>query len=155
MICYPYLNAKEYIHQLFFEFNEPAETKDVRFHSDSWNYLPWRFWAETFLQIEKWWELATIEVPGLPRHIERRVSFFARQILDALSPSNFILTNPVLFHETIAVRRHNLIRGTELAIQTDFNRMAGNPLLGREFHAWQRCSHDTRKNRLLKIISLN
>ena len=35
----------------------------------------------------------------------KKVDFFTRQYIDALAPSNFALTNPEVFRETIATRR--------------------------------------------------
>lgn len=109
-----------------------AGGKDVRFHKESWQYMPWRFWAENFLQAEDWWRRATHDVPGLPQPVKRTVSFWARQFLDAFSPSNFVLTNPDLFNETINSNGENLVRGTEVAFEDLFERLAGLPPTGAE-----------------------
>jgi len=39
------------------------------------------------------------------------VDFFTRQYIDALAPSNFALTNPEVFRETIATGGQNLVKG--------------------------------------------
>ena len=127
LCCYPYMNYDTYFHRIFHPEEKSEEDEDVRFHNEEWNDLPWRLWSESFLQIEKWWCIATNEVPGLPQHTERKVSFFARQILDALSPSNFIFTNPELFYQTIRSGGENLVRGTELAVEHMFRRFTGAP----------------------------
>ena len=36
---------------------------------------------------------------------KKKVDFFTRQYIDALAPSNFALTNPEVFRETVATRR--------------------------------------------------
>ncbi|WP_082060379.1 PHA/PHB synthase family protein [Legionella hackeliae] len=110
----------------------PGDSRDVRFHTDSWQSWPWEFYAENFLQFEDWWRRATSDVPGVPAHVERTVSFCARQIIDALSPSNFVLTNPDLFQETIATLGLNLFHGTKLAIQDRLERIFGIPPAGVE-----------------------
>jgi hypothetical protein len=57
-----------------------------------------------------------------PRHREQRrgprrsdaqkkVNFYTRQYIDALSPSNFALTNPEVFRETVKSNGQNLIKG--------------------------------------------
>ncbi|STX44567.1 putative Poly-beta-hydroxybutyrate polymerase [Legionella donaldsonii] len=112
--------------------DKAAGGKDVRFHKESWQAMPWRLFAEGFLQVEDWWRRATTQVPGLPKPVERTVSFWARQFLDAWSPSNFALTNPDLFHETIRSNGLNLIRGTEIAIEDLFERITGTPPAGAE-----------------------
>ena len=49
-----------------------------------------------------------------------------------MSPSNFVLTNPDLFQETIRSNGKNLIRGTELAIQDIVEKLTGAPPAGVE-----------------------
>ena len=44
-------------------------------------------------------------VEGLPDESTKKVDFFTRQFVDALSPSNFVLTNPEVLRETVEVRR--------------------------------------------------
>lgn len=41
-----------------------------------------------------------------------KAQFYLRQITSALSPSNFVATNPELLHETLASNAENLVRGT-------------------------------------------
>ena len=42
---------------------------------------------------------------------QKKVDFFTRQYIDALAPSNFALTNPEVFRETIASGGQNLVKG--------------------------------------------
>ncbi|HIE3616903.1 TPA: PHA/PHB synthase family protein, partial [Legionella anisa] len=110
----------------------PGDGDDVRFHKESWQYLPWRGFAEGFLLTENWWRLATTDISGLPKPVERTISFAVRQMLDAFSPSNFFLTNPDLFHETLRTGGLNLISGTEIAIKDIAERITGTPPAGVE-----------------------
>ncbi len=41
-----------------------------------------------------------------------KAQFYLRQITSALSPANFVVTNPELLHETLASNAENLVRGT-------------------------------------------
>jgi polyhydroxyalkanoate synthase subunit PhaC len=131
LALYPAVHAHDCINNIIC-VERAAEGKDVRFHKDSWQFMPWRLWAEGFLQVEDWWRHATTNVPGLPRDVERTVSFCVRQILDAMSPSNFVFTNPDLFHETIHSGGMNLIHGTEIAVQDMIERISGTPPAGAE-----------------------
>ena len=128
---YPLTHANDFMTHLIRD-NKPADGQDVRFHKDSWQSMPWRLYAENFLQVENWWRQATTHVPGLSSRSERTVSFCTRQILDALSPSNFVLTNPELFNETIQSGGINLLQGTEIAIDHMLKRIAGMPPPGAE-----------------------
>ncbi|MBI2791808.1 MAG: alpha/beta fold hydrolase [Gammaproteobacteria bacterium] len=126
LAIYPVMHAQDCVNNILC-VERAAEGKDVRFHKDSWQFMPWRLWAEGFLQVEDWWQHATTNVPGLPEDVERLVSFGARQILDALSPSNFVLTNPDLFHETIRSGGSNLIRGNAIAFEDFVEKLTGVP----------------------------
>ena len=50
-------------------------------------------------------------VEGLDEHTKKKVNFFTRQYIDALAPSNFALTNPEVYRETIASGGQNLVKG--------------------------------------------
>jgi polyhydroxyalkanoate synthase len=121
---YPTIHANDCVNNLICH-DRVAQGVDVRFHKDSWQTMPWRLFAESFLIVEDWWQHATTKIPGVPEHVERTVSFAARQILDALSPSNFVLTNPELFNETIRTNGHNLIRGSEIGVKDMLEKLAG------------------------------
>lgn len=128
---YPFLNLEKQLHSLF-NYDLPADGKDVRFHTGNWSYYPWRLWAEQFLQFEEWCLKATLDVPGLAMPVQRIVSFGMRQMLDAISPSNFILSNPDLLQETIRSQGLNIFRGTQLALQDMLEKLTGTPPAGVE-----------------------
>lgn len=69
---------------------------DPRFCDDAWSRWPYWLYRDAFLQTQKWWEAATTATPGVERHHEELVRFLARQLLDACSPSNCIVTNPAV-----------------------------------------------------------
>jgi polyhydroxyalkanoate synthase len=131
LASYPVLHGTDPLKRILSE-PQPAQGQDVRFHTEQWAFMPWRLGAECFLQMEDWWHRATSGVSGLPDHVERTVSFVVRQILDALSPSNFVLTNPDLFMETLRSGGKNLIRGTEIGLQDFLDKLIGAPPKGAE-----------------------
>jgi len=53
------------------------------------------------------------DVKGLDPAQQRRLTFYLRQFIDAISPTNSLFTNPEVIHETIASGGRNLIKGTE------------------------------------------
>ncbi|RUR10716.1 alpha/beta fold hydrolase [Legionella septentrionalis] len=128
---YPFLHASDVLKRICCEA-QPANGCDVRFHTETWQLFPWRWWAESFLQTEDWWRRATLNISGVPDHVERTVSFTVRQVLDALSPANFVLTNPDLFWETLRSGGKNLLRGMEIGLEDFLVRLSGLPPPGAE-----------------------
>jgi polyhydroxyalkanoate synthase len=84
---------------------------DHRFTAADWQMLPFSLIWQGFLFTQQWWHNATTGVRGVePRHAEI-VRFTMRQILDAVSPSNFVLTNPEVLRATIESGGQNLWQG--------------------------------------------
>ena len=52
-------------------------------------------------------------IKGLDERHHRQLTFFLRQYLDAISPTNFAFTNPQVIHETIATGGQNLVKGMQ------------------------------------------
>lgn len=96
---------------------QPKASQDSRFASERWQQWPWRFYAEGFRQSEQFWQKATTGINGLSDEYQRILSFSARQLLDALSPSNFIATNPDLIHTTLTHLGTNLAAGAANALE--------------------------------------
>jgi polyhydroxyalkanoate synthase len=55
------------------------------------------------------------------------VDFYTRQYIDAVSPSNFLLTNPEVLRETVASGGHNLVKGLSNLLE-DLSRGDGEQL---------------------------
>ncbi|WP_438392406.1 PHA/PHB synthase family protein [Caballeronia sp. DA-9] len=86
---------------------------DPRFAAASWNGWPYCVWRDGFLRLQQWCESATTGVRGVERHHEDVVRFGLRQMLDALSPSNFVLTNPAVIEETLRTGGANFVAGSQ------------------------------------------
>ena len=52
------------------------------------------------------------DVEGLDRAEQRKLQFYLRQFVDAISPTNSLFTNPQVIHETIESGGQNLVNGT-------------------------------------------
>jgi polyhydroxyalkanoate synthase len=85
---------------------------DSRFKDDDWskNFL-FDLIKQSYLIAARHTREAVARVEGLPEESEKKVAFFTRQYVDALSPSNFLLTNPQVLRETMASGGQNLVRG--------------------------------------------
>jgi polyhydroxyalkanoate synthase len=85
--------------------------QDKRFAGEAWQRWPYNFMYQGFLLNQQWWHNATTGVRGLSKQHEKMVEFATRQILDTVSPSNFLLTNPELLQHTLREGGANLVRG--------------------------------------------
>ncbi|MCV2865972.1 PHA/PHB synthase family protein [Albidovulum sediminicola] len=90
-----------------------AKPKDRRFADPAWSEDPMsRVYRDVFLTFEK----ATKELlDGLPKESKDhlRVSFYTRQMLSALSPSNYLLTNAAARKKFIETKGESLLNGLE------------------------------------------
>jgi polyhydroxyalkanoate synthase len=90
---------------------EPAQG-DYRFKDEDWskNFL-FDYIKQSYLIASRHIQQAVASVEGLPPESEKKVAFFTRQYVDALAPSNFLMTNPQVLRETLASGGQNLVRG--------------------------------------------
>ena len=90
---------------------EPAKG-DRRFKHDDWqqNFL-YDYIKQSYLIAAKHLHQTVGSVEGLDEQTARKVDFYTRQYIDALSPSNFVLTNPEVLRETVASGGQNLVKG--------------------------------------------
>lgn len=86
---------------------------DPRLAGEDWQRWPWSLWRRNFLAFEHWCELAVSSVPGVEAHHRHLVGYLTRQICEALSPANFLLTNPELLEKTLRTGGSNLITGLQ------------------------------------------
>jgi len=85
---------------------------DGRFKDDDWssNFL-FDYMKQSYLITARHIQHAVASVEGLSPESEKKVAFFTRQYVDALSPSNFAMTNPQVLRETLASGGQNLLKG--------------------------------------------
>ena len=108
------------------------EHSDKRFRDEAWCQQPFSFYAQSFLLAQQWWQQATTGVRGVSCHHEAVVSFTARQLMDMMSPSNFVPTNPELLQETVREGGANLYRGWLNALEDTERRITGRGPAGTE-----------------------
>jgi polyhydroxyalkanoate synthase len=85
---------------------------DRRFRDAAWsdNTL-FDFIKQSYLLTARWLQATVREVEGIDERTARKVDFYTRQFVDALAPSNFLLTNPEALRATIESKGENLLNG--------------------------------------------
>ncbi|HEY6631754.1 MAG TPA: class I poly(R)-hydroxyalkanoic acid synthase, partial [Rhizobiaceae bacterium] len=89
-----------------------AERGDKRFQDPDWGRNAFfDFLKQVYLVTSRWANDLVERADGLDEHTRHKAGFYVKQVSNAISPSNFILTNPELFRETVASDGENLVRG--------------------------------------------
>ena len=92
---------------------EPGEG-DRRFSHPDWEEVEvFNFMKQSYLLTARWVQSLVANVEGLDEKTAQKVAFYTRQFIDALSPSNFALTNPEVLRTTIETHGENLVRGAK------------------------------------------
>jgi polyhydroxyalkanoate synthase len=90
---------------------EPAAT-DKRFKDAAWSESTlFDFIKQSYLLTARWLQSTVKQVDGLDDKTARKVDFYTRQFVDAMAPSNFVLTNPEVLRATIESGGDNLVNG--------------------------------------------
>ena len=85
---------------------------DKRFQDPEWSRNPFfEFLKQAYLAASDWAGDLVEHAEGLDEHTRHKAEFYVRQVTTAMSPSNFLITNPELFRETVASNGENLVRG--------------------------------------------
>jgi len=88
------------------------ERGDRRFKDAAWsdNQI-FDFVKQSYLLTARWLQSTVRDVEGLDRRTAKKIDFYTRQFVEALSPTNFVMTNPEVLRATMGSGGDNLLRG--------------------------------------------
>ncbi len=94
---------------------EPVATPDPgdrRFKDAAWSDNDvFDYIKQSYLLTSRWLQSTVGDVDGLDAKSARKVDFYTRQLVEAMSPSNFVMTNPEVLRATAESGGENLING--------------------------------------------
>ena len=90
----------------------PASPGDARFTDAAWDSNEvFAFIKQSYLLTARFIHGVVAGAEGLDPRTAQRVDAYARQFIDAMSPANFLLTNPEVLRQTARTGGENLLRG--------------------------------------------
>ena len=91
------------------------DATDKRFADAAWRDNPYfDFIKQAYVLTARWADDLVKRADELDPHDREKAQFYLRQVTAALSPSNFLATNPELLRTTLAESGENLVRGLKM-----------------------------------------
>lgn len=90
------------------------DKRDGRFKDPDWNHPTFDLIKQAYLIGSRWAETMVDKADDLDPHTREKARFYIKQIAGALSPTNFVATNPELLRETMQQNGENLVRGMKM-----------------------------------------
>ena len=88
------------------------EPGDRRFKDQEWSdNVVYDYIKQSYLLTSGWLKDQAHNAEGLDAHTAHRIDFYTRQFVDAMSPTNFVATNPQVLRKTIESKGENLLHG--------------------------------------------
>ena len=85
---------------------------DRRFSHEDWANKPiFDVIKQSYLLVSDWTRKVVASAEGLDEHTAERVKFFTERMLDAMSPTNFAMTNPAVIEKIRMTNGANLVHG--------------------------------------------
>ena len=102
------------------------DVSDKRFADAAWRDNPYfDFIKQAYVLTTRWADDLVKHADELDPHDREKAHFYLRQVTAALSPSNFLATNPELLRTTLAESGENLVRGLKMLAE-DIDAGRGN-----------------------------
>jgi len=102
------------------------DQKDKRFKDEAWrDNEVFDFIRQSYLLSARYMQGLVHDAEGMDEKTAQKVDFYTRQFVDAMSPTNFVMTNPEVLRRTAETGGENLLKGLSNLL-TDLERGQGN-----------------------------
>jgi polyhydroxyalkanoate synthase len=109
-----FVQAQEALAQGKLEAPEDHTPTDRRFSNPLWQSHPYfNFLKQQYMTNVEAVDKALGELEGLEAEDKKRLEYFSHQIVDMLSPTNFLATNPDALTKAVETEGESLVRGLE------------------------------------------
>ncbi len=93
---------------------EPAHG-DKRFEDPAWTSNPFfDLCMQSYLHTARWAHNLVRDAEDMDDHTRHKAEFYMKQVVNALAPTNFFLTNPAILRETVETSGENLVKGMQM-----------------------------------------
>ncbi len=91
------------------------DPKDRRFRDEAWQENTiFDFIKQSYLLTSRWLQHSVQDMSEtMTPQMAKKLDFYTRQFVDAMSPSNFLMTNPEVLKATLESKGENLVKGLE------------------------------------------
>ncbi|MDE1173926.1 MAG: class I poly(R)-hydroxyalkanoic acid synthase [Parvibaculaceae bacterium] len=97
---------------------ENPPVNDKRFKAPEWQQMfVFNVLKQIYLLSTSWIESQVRSVEDVDPHVRSQAQFYVKQLVNALSPTNFLFTNPEVLRETMSSNGANLVKGMEQMLE--------------------------------------
>lgn len=94
------------------EESKSGSSKDRRFKDEEWDKnVAFNTLKRNYLIGSEWMRKLVADQKDLPRPTQKKLEFFTERFIDAVSPTNFVATNPAVLRKTFESGGANLVKG--------------------------------------------
>ena len=94
------------------EESKSGSSKDRRFKDEEWDKnVAFNSLKRNYLIGSEWMRKLVADQKDLPRPTQKKLEFFTERFIDAVSPTNFVATNPAVLRKTFESGGANLVKG--------------------------------------------
>ena len=117
-------SARAFLGEQSSEVRKP-EQGDRRFKHSAWDENPlFSFIKQSYLVTAEAIHSAVADADDLDENTAKKAQFYTKQFVDAMSPTNFLVTNPEVLEATLESKGENLVKGMQNFID-DFDSDSG------------------------------